>query len=875
MSLSRIGLLLVAAWAASAPGRLCAAPAADRQALLDRELDSDFQRLAKQMKQTAYWKKVESTVFRREAMILAEDRDAADIVLRRTRALLEDLKTTGGELAGRLAAMENELADLEAEGKSVAVDRREDRRNLYTRVCKLRRRIAFANPLLDFRSILFATHRLAVPNHMCDQYFGCFARAGGSVCVLEDPFGPQPTVRDLLEGRTVENGRLKGRSLEDGTFLQPALSYDAKTVLFAYCECGRGTDKPAPRGWFKDPIWSNEMCYHVFRMGIDGSGLTQLTDGAWNDLHPVFMPDGRVLFMSERRGGFGRCHARPVPIYTLHAMDLGGLNMQRLSHHESNEWHPSIDNEGMILYSRWDYVDRGHNQAHHPWVTTPDGRDARAVQGNFKRNHDDNPDMELSCRAIPNSHRFVATAAPHHNQAFGSLIVVDPRVVDDDAMGPIRRLTPDCGFPETAEKGGMVYGTAWPLSEQYYLCVYSEKGDNHGIYLLDAFGNRELLHCEANIPCLGPVPVRPQPVPPIIPALSRPSRLVDKPEWSEVGDEHALVYGRTARDDDSADQAVRSAASAYPAGQPAGGSSGAPADRNDACASVGLVNVYDSFLSFPDGVRISALRIMHILPKSVAPHHHPQIGYGSETSARAVLGTVPVEADGSAWFRLPAGKAVYFQALDDRGCAVQSMRSATYVHPGETLVCAGCHENKAHAAARSRMGSVPLAFRRPPSDIQPDVDDSNPLSFPRLVQPILDKHCVACHTRNQDKPKPPPDLRPGALTAGRPAGTDHKFGWYLSYRNLRPYAFHYGAPRNEKVEHQYDGWQPARTVPGKFGARASKLLAHLDKGHHDVKLTPEELRRLIVWLDANSDFYGAYENTPAQARREVVHPRIE
>lgn len=853
-----IAMILVAVAAMAAPAGLYAAAPTDRQAMLDRELKDDFQRLGKQMKQTAYWKKVEPTVLRREAMILPGDRDQADIVLRRTRALLEDLKTAR-ELAEKLAPMEQELAGLEAEGRSIDPARKDERQDLYTRLCRLRRRIAFINPLLDFKSILFATHRLAVTDHMCDQYFGCFARAGGSICALDDPFAAEPKVRDLLEGRTVENGRLKGKSLAGGTFLQPALSYDGKTVLFSYCEAGRGTEKPAPRGWFKDPIWSKEMCYHVFRMNVDGSGLTQLTDGAWNDLHPVFMPDGRVLFMSERRGGFGRCHARPVPIYTLHAMDLDGGRMQRLSHHESNEWHPSINNDGMILYSRWDYVDRGHNQAHHPWVTTPDGRDARAVHGNFKKSHDDNPDMELSCLAIPHSHKFVATAAPHHNQAYGSLIVVDPRVSDDDAMGPVRRLTPDCGFPETAEKGGIVYGTAWPLGEHYYLCVYSEKGDNHGIYLIDAFGNRELLHREASIPCLGPVPVRPRPVPPIIPAHSRPSLLVEKPAWSEVGDEHAIAR----------------VAVASPTGTPAGAAAAPIAEAYDrppaapaGQATVGLVNVYDSLLPFPKDVRISALRIMHILPKSVAPHHHPQIGYGSETSARAVLGTVPVEEDGSAWFRLPAGKGVFFQALDDRGCAVQSMRSAAYVHPGETLVCAGCHENKARAAARPQTGTVPLAFRRPPSDIQPDVDDSNPLSFPRLVQPILDKHCAACHARNQDKPKPPPDLRPGDWQ-------DHKFGWYLSYRNLRPFAFHYGAVRNEKVVHQYDGWQPARTIPGKFGARASRLLAHLDKGHHDVKLTPQELHRLIVWLDSNSDFYGAYEDTDAQSRGQVVRPRIE
>ena len=57
------------------------------------------------------------------------------------------------------------------------------------------------------------------------------------------------------------------------------------------------------------------------------------------------------------------------------------------------------------------------------------------------------PDMEIDVRAIPGSQKFVATAAPHHGQAFGSLVLIDPRVADDDAMAPVKRLTPDVGFP--------------------------------------------------------------------------------------------------------------------------------------------------------------------------------------------------------------------------------------------------------------------------------------------------------------------------------------------------------------------------------------------------------------------------------------------
>jgi hypothetical protein len=276
---------------------------------------------------------------------------------------------------------------------------------------------------------------------------------------------------------------------------------------------------------------------------------------------------------------------------------------------------------------------------------------------------------------------------------------------------------------------------------------------------------------------------------------------------------------------------------------------------------VRLINVYDSLYPFPAEVKIRALRIVHLLPKSTPLHHQPQIGYGAETSGRAVLGTVPVEEDGSACFYLPAGLSVYFQALDERGCAVQSMRSATYGHGGEQLTCAGCHERK----GRAPPATAPrLALVRDPSEIQPEPEGSNPLSFPRLVQPVLERHCVSCHGQEAHDP---PDLRIGNWRAD-------KFLWYTSYRNLWPYAFHYGTPRNDSLANQYDRWQPARTQPGQFGARASKLLHLLGKGHYDVRLTPEDWRCLIVWLDANSDFFGAYEDAEAQSRGTPVRPKL-
>jgi hypothetical protein len=806
-------------------------------ALVEREVRRDYLRLAGLIENREHSKRVVSAAFRPEAVVQESDRDPTDFVLRTTRSLLADLGRRAPER--HWTALKQELSELEGQAVNIDVARRADRFALYRRICRLRRRVAFSNPLLDFGEIVFVKRRLSVANHMCDQYYGNFARPGGGLFILEDPFGTSPRVRNVLEDSIVENGRLQGEALLGGSFLQPALSYDGQTVLLAYTECGgsakRGDPSRASPAWGVEmkerPPWTPETSYHIFRVHVDGTGLTQLTDGPWNDLHPNWLPDGRIVFISERRGGFGRCHGRPVPLFTLHAMDTDGRTIERLSHHEGNEWHPSADGNGMIVYTRWDYVDRGHNQAHHPWITGPDGRDPRALHGNFKPTHDLNPDMELNVVAIPGSHRYVATASAHHWQAYGSLIVIDPRVPDDDALAPVRRLTPDVGFPETAERGSYAYGTAWPLSENYFLCVYSPSNDGYGIYLLDAFGNRELLYRDLSIGCLGPVPVKPRPTPPVVPRTGEPARLTERPAFDVVGDEHAI--------------------------DPV-------CDETGEKALVNLVNVYDSLYPFPDGVKITALRIVHVLPKSSPLHHQPQIGYGSETGGRAVLGTVPVAEDGSACFYLPSGKSVYFQALDERGCAVQSMRSATYVHGGQKLTCVGCHEPKGRSPALSPAGQ-PQAFRREPSEIRTESVGSNPISFPRLVQPVLDRHCVTCHGQDE---RQPPDLRRGNWQ-------EHIFLWYDSYHNLRPFAFHYGAPRDERRAHQYDRWQPARTVPGEFGARASKLLSLLDQGHYDVSLSREELRRIVVWLDTNSDFFGAYENAVAQSRGQWVHPKLQ
>jgi len=691
------------------------------------------------------------------------DRDPVDVVLRRAEGLLDAVAANPG--ARSVARHREALARLRADAKLARLAGEKLDRDVYARVRELHWRITLDSGLLDFDRIVFIRRNKSRRGHMCDQFLGRNANPGGGLYILSGAFTGRPTLTDVLADSAVVNGRLKGRKLAGGAFLSPSLSYDGRSIVFAYCECGKSSNRDRPG-------WDLETCFHLFRVNVDGSGLFQITDGRLNDFHPCWLPNGRIAFISERRGGYGRCHGgRDAPSYTLCSVNPDGGDLVYLSYHESNEWHPSVTNDGQIVYTRWDYVDRGTNQAHHPWITSLDGRDARAVHGNYPPTRQalhGRPWMEMHIRAIPGSNKYVATAAAHHGQAYGSLVILDPDVEDDDGMSQLRRLTPEAGFPE-AERGGGDFATAWPLSEDVFLCAW-----RGGLYVIDSFGERTLLYKGSGPGCLNPIPLRPRPAPLLVPHLTA------------VG----LPPGAARR----------------PPG--ADGSARPP----DPPATIALMNVYDALMPWPEGTKITALRIVQILPKA-APRA-PDCGTG-RTNIRQVVGTVPVEADGSAYFLAPTDLGIHFQALDERGLAVQSMRSLTYVHPGQRLVCQGCHERRWRAPAVPKR--VPLALRRPPSPVRPDVSGSNPWDARQLVSPVLEDRCEGCHREKARKVR-------------------------LDARTLRRYVPTYISPKP---------FEPSRTVPGSFGALGSKFLKYLDASHHGVKLTDEEFHRITLWMDLN------------------------
>jgi len=742
---------------------------------------------------------------------------AIDRVLSQGDALIDYLQQNGamlGELTTQWAALKRERGQLE--------DDSPEWKSLWRDAHRLRRELAFSNPRFPREPIAFLKHVPGICSIQQSQYLGRYARPGGGVFVLEEP------------GQSMRVRSLTGSRLPHGSYQQLDVSYEGDRALFAFCEVPDSPDD-AYRG-------NPENFFHLYEVSLGNSGVRQLTDGPNDDFAPRYMADGRLVFVSTRRGGYSRCGPDFSAAHTLTTADSDGANPRLLSYHEIHEWDPAMLNDGSIVYTRWDYVDRHAAYYSHLWATRADGANPRIFYGNNTLN----PMCTFEPRSVPGSGRVMATAGAHHAMTAGSIVLVDP-AAGVDGFAPLTRLTPDTPFPETEgqwdygagqqtqsfeegeEEGlgeghreqrrwpGQCYRSAFPLSEDIFLTAYSFKplvfgemnrnaADMFGLYLVDRFGNKELLYRDLNVSSVWPAVVRPRPKPPL--SASRNTPVEQKEGW------------------------------------------------------VFLQNVYDADPPLPKDVRIDRLRVLQVFPK-ISPYEvRALVGVPVAAVGRQVLGTVPVEEDGSACFRVPAGVAIAFQALNERGQAVQMMRSITYVQPGETVGCVGCHEPR---SAAPTIAGRPRANQRPASWIEPGPDGSRPISFPLLVQPVLDKHCVQCH-------------------GGRKLEGDIDLTGDLPRRNSDDDPPRYTKSYLELVEHvRYSEWvvdgrdfrkansEPV-TQPGFFGAVASPLTTLLDDSHGEVDLSKDDWDRLTTWMDANALFYGTFDE--ADQARQLRGERI-
>ncbi len=703
------------------------------------------------------------------------------------RGMGVDVRAALGELDAVAAGMQAEQADAEA---------------LFLRARRAIRGLAFRNPLLDFDRLVFVKRAPGTFSHMSDQNYGWWSRPGGGVYVLEGLRGGEPRLTHLTA------------QFAAGSFMSPDLSFDGTRILFAYCRhypdlSGR-PDKTDKRSMPADAY------YHIFEMNVDGAETRQLTDGPYDDFDARYLPDGGIVFLSTRRGqavqcgpatamqtlggllpdSYVRCGGddyRPVAVYTLHRMDREGQDLRPLSPFENFEWTPAVASDGRILYARWDYVDRDNMPYMSLWSTNPDGTNPRLVYGNFTRS----PHCIFEARSIPGSHRLLFTASAHHSISGGSIVLLDP-AADTEGPGVLTKLTPEVCYPEVEGWPQTYYVTPYPLSEDFYLTAWSnvalngQGGSNAvnatGLYLADSAGNLELIYRDADISSMSPLPLRPRPVPPRVAAVQ---------------------------------------------------SAGAPPEGRFV-----LQNAYLGLEGVPAGA-VKALRLVGVPPKTQPQMNSPRLGVTGDDPGKYVLGTVPVDPDGSAYFRAPAGTAVFFQALDAQGMAVQTMRTLTYLQDGQTLSCVGCHESRASAVTNARCTAV----GREPSKITPGPEGSWPLDFETLVRPVLRRHCVGCHA------------------AG--SGSEQAAGPDLGGEGAYDALVGYGGPSLR--DQVWAAYRAGRSDAGTGGARDSRLLEMLLAGHGEVELSADDTERLVTWMDTYSQLRGSFSD---EQERELEQFRV-
>jgi hypothetical protein len=730
--------------------------------------------------------------------------------LERGQALAKEFALLSKDKPGVQAAV-NKYEEAIAALMAPATDEMEAWKRYYFGVRTAIRELCMANPLLDFDKMLVT--KLIEPGwiyHMSDQYYGWWSRPGGGIYILEDFKSGSPKETCLTS------------SFAPGCFQRPTLSYDGKRILFAYCKFYK--DLAERPNKIDKPNMPEDSYYHLFEMNVDGSGLKQLTVGKYNDFDGRYLPDGRIVFLSTRRGhalqytqkhvdatlkdkelpeSYVRCGGdtkRPVAVYTLHTMAADGSAMKTISPFEMFEWTPAVANDGRIIYARWDYVDRSNQPYMGLWSTNPDGTSPSHV---FK-NYTESPNTVFEAVPIPNSRKLVFTGGAHHANTGGSLVLLDPSL-GEDGPEPMTRLTPEVPFPETETRSqekrylSHYYASPWPLSETTYLTAWSweglyshfqqSPGNGMGVYYYDVHGNLELLCADEQVQVQHPIPVRARPVPPII-------------------------------------------QSQLPANAPPKG-------------TFMLTDVYNSRKKFPDGSKITHLRIVGVPPKTHPRMNFPEIGVTRDDPGKCVLGKVPVEKDGSAYFEAPSNMTLFFQALNEEGVVIQTMRSATYLQPGNVLSCNGCHEER-HAAQQPALKTT-LASQRAPSKIVPEYEGSAPFRFDRLVFPVLTKTCSSCHT--------------GKEKETFAFSTEPYKAWQQLTKAGKPSVA-------SLVSHQYRSMPYSN--PGENIASKASLTQHLRDLKKEKKIAEEDYRRLLLWMDIYGQYLGSFSEEQEKEQIELL-----
>ncbi len=528
--------------------------------------------------------------------------------------------------------------------------------------------------------------------------------------------------------------------------------------------------------------------WQIWEMLADGTGLRQTTLGEEPDVDnydACYLPDGRITFDSTRAFQGVPCVGGGNTVANFCRMDADGTNVRQLCFDQDHDWCPTVLNNGRLLYSRWEYSDTPHYFSRILFSMNPDGTN----QAEYYGSNSYWPNSIFYARPLPNHpSTVVAIVSGHHGvPRMGELVILDPSEGRHEDDGVVQRI-PGYGKKVEPTIADTLVDGSWPkflhpypLSDKYFLVSCKRTSESPwALYLVDVFDNMLLIKETPGYALFEPVPFRKTPRPAAIPDKIKP-------------------------------------------------------DSNEATVYVADVYRGQGMQGVPRGT-VKSLRVFEIYYTYPQMGGHVNVGVEGPWDVHRILGTVPVNDDGSVYFKVPSNIPVALQPLDAEGRAVQLMRSWFVGMPGESVSCVGCHE---------RQNSTPptaatMASRQEAADITPWKGPARGFSFKRDVQPALDKFCVGCHDgQREENGRKLPDF-----TRKERNGTNNFTPAYLA---LHPFV------RRPGPESDYHVLKPRE-----FGANTSELIQMLEKGHHNVKLDADAWDRLYTWIDLNVPDHGTW-----------------
>lgn len=548
--------------------------------------------------------------------------------------------------------------------------------------------------------------------------------------------------------------------------------------------------------------------WQIYEINTDGSGLHQKITTDEPDLEfcdANYLPDGKVVATCNiGYNGVPCVHGDDI-VANLVSYDPETKNIRRLTFDQDGNWSPIVIPNGRLMYTRWEYTDLTHYFSRIVMHMNPDGTENKALYGSGS--YFPNSTFDMKPLSKHNS-RFIGIISGHHGTArSGRLIIFDPTKSRKEEKGMIQELPFSKRPIEPLIKDQLVEGVwpqfmkPYPLNENYFLVACKPSPEAlWGIYLVDIFDNLTLIAEQEGEGLTTPIALKKTETPPVIPSKIKP------------GEKEATVFIQDIYEGE--------------------GTQGVPRGTIKA-------------------LRLFAYEYAYIL----APSDHDAQGIQSGWDIKRILGTVPVEADGSAMFKIPANTPVSIQPLDKNGAAIQWMRSWLTGMPGEIVSCTGCHEDQNTIAMPKRT----IASTITPHALEVPEGGVRPFTFRLEIQPILDRNCVSCHNGTSASP----DFRKDQLvTYQRGILTKLERLYDQSYLNLHPYVYRQGPESDIYVLRPYE-----------YYANNSELIRLLQTGHHGVKVPEKEMQTLYTWIDLNAPYFGAF--TQLELKKEAPQHQIE